>query len=55
MGFPADVSSRMAIGTALGAATLASTSSFDVSELRQQVTSKGGTTAAALDKFKDNE
>jgi len=51
LGFAPEVANRMAIGTALGASTLAANSTTDVVELRQQVTSKGGTTAAALDVF----
>lgn len=39
---------RLAIGTVLGAVKLAETSSDSPSALREKVTSKGGTTAAAL-------
>lgn len=48
MGLDKDTAAKMAIGTALGAAHLASESEFDVSTLRQMVTSKAGTTEAAL-------
>jgi len=51
MGFSPEMASKMAVRTALGAAELASTSNFDVSDLRKQVTSKGGTTEAALKVF----
>lgn len=42
---------KLAIKTALGAALLAQTSDLSPAELRQQVTSKGGTTEAALKVF----
>jgi pyrroline-5-carboxylate reductase len=45
------VARRLAIDTAAGAARLAATSSDDPATLRAQVTSKGGTTAAALAVF----
>lgn len=45
------VARRLAVDTAAGAAKLASTSGDDPATLRQQVTSKGGTTAAALAVF----
>ena len=41
----------LALATLVGAAKLASNSTEDVSVLRERVTSKGGTTAAALDVF----
>jgi pyrroline-5-carboxylate reductase len=47
-GLPADVARRLALETAYGAARLARESSDDPATLRAQVTSKGGTTAAAL-------
>jgi pyrroline-5-carboxylate reductase len=47
-GLPADVARRLAVETAYGAARLARESSDDAATLRAQVTSKGGTTAAAL-------
>ena len=49
LGLPADVASRLALHTALGASTMAVKSDVDVHELRQQVTSSGGTTQAALE------
>lgn len=48
MGLPAALAQRLAIGTFLGAATLAQRSSEPLETLRQGVTSKGGTTHAAL-------
>jgi len=47
-GLPAAAARTLAIATAEGAARLAATSSDDPATLRAQVTSKGGTTAAAL-------
>jgi pyrroline-5-carboxylate reductase len=47
-GLPADVARRLAIETAYGAARMARESTDDAATLRVQVTSKGGTTAAAL-------
>lgn len=41
--------------TALGAATMAIESSVDVSELRRQVTSPGGTTEAAINRMQDED
>jgi len=48
LGFSADDARRLSVGTALGAARLAAQSSEPASVLRERVTSKGGTTAAAL-------
>ncbi|GGE29134.1 pyrroline-5-carboxylate reductase [Agaricicola taiwanensis] len=48
-GLPADLSLMLARQTALGAARLASESNDPPAELRRQVTSPNGTTAAALD------
>lgn len=49
MGLDADVAARLVQQTALGAARMALTSHEDVAQLRQSVTSPGGTTAAAVD------
>ena len=49
LGLDAAAGNRLAIETFLGAAKLAAQSPDDVALLRQRVTSKGGTTAAALD------
>jgi len=51
LGLPAETARLLAIETFLGAAKLAETSSEDVAELRARVTSKGGTTAAAIEVF----
>lgn len=48
MGLAPDVGRRLALQTVLGAATLAAESPEDASALRARVTSKGGTTEAAL-------
>lgn len=48
LGLPAGAANQLAIETMLGAAKLAAQSQDDVSTLRQRVTSKGGTTEAAL-------
>jgi len=47
-GFTADIARLLSTQTALGAATVASHSADDLAALRKQVTSPGGTTAAAL-------
>ena len=47
------IAKELAVQTALGAGLLARNSEFAPAELRQQVTSKGGTTAAALDVFEE--
>lgn len=49
MGLGAELSRRFAIQTFVGASRLAATSGEDPAELRKRVTSKGGTTAAALE------
>ncbi len=51
LGFPAAEAHALAVETFLGAARLAETSQDDVATLRQRVTSKGGTTEAALKSF----
>ncbi len=48
VGLPADASRRLARATMIGAAALMAGSGEDPAELRRQVTSPGGTTAAAL-------
>jgi pyrroline-5-carboxylate reductase len=48
MGLPAATAQQLAIGTFVGASELASASSEPPSVLRERVTSKGGTTYAAL-------
>ncbi len=51
LGLPADVAARLALHTAHGASTLAVKSDADVTELRQRVTTKGGTTEAAMEQL----
>ncbi len=48
LGLPAEVAAKLALYTAYGASTMAVQSDMDVTELRQRVTTKGGTTEAAL-------
>ena len=48
LGLPDDVSKKLAYGTVCGASTLLGQKIADASILRDNVTSKGGTTAAAL-------
>jgi pyrroline-5-carboxylate reductase len=48
LGLPAEAARRLALGTFDGAVKLAVASDEDVATLRARVTSKGGTTAAAL-------
>ncbi|MDY0013271.1 MAG: pyrroline-5-carboxylate reductase [Rhodocyclaceae bacterium] len=48
MGFDGATARKLALGTVLGAARLAAGSPDSPAELREKVTSKGGTTAAAL-------
>jgi pyrroline-5-carboxylate reductase len=55
LGLPKDVSARLAMQTVLGAARLAAQSDKSPAELRTQVTSKGGTTEAALEVFEQEK
>jgi len=48
LGLPAETARQLAYQTVVGAAALAMQSNETPSTLRQKVTSKGGTTAAAL-------
>jgi len=48
-GLPTDVAHRLTLETAFGAAQMARHSTESLAVLREQVTSKGGTTAAALE------
>ncbi|HTE41626.1 MAG TPA: pyrroline-5-carboxylate reductase, partial [Steroidobacteraceae bacterium] len=48
LGLPAEVARRLAIETAYGAGIMAKTATESPATLREQVTSKGGTTEAAL-------
>jgi len=47
-GLPTDIAHQLTLETAFGAAQMARQSSDSLATLREQVTSKGGTTAAAL-------
>jgi pyrroline-5-carboxylate reductase len=51
LGLPAETARLLAVETFLGAARLAEASDETVAELRARVTSKGGTTAAAIEAF----
>jgi pyrroline-5-carboxylate reductase len=51
LGLPPDVSRKLALQTVLGAAKLAAASGESPASLRKNVTSKGGTTEAALEVF----
>ncbi len=51
LGLPGETARLLAIETFLGAARLAESSDDTIAELRARVTSKGGTTAAALEVF----
>lgn len=51
LGLPAETARRLALETFVGAAALAAQSPDPVSVLRERVTSKGGTTEAALKSF----
>lgn len=53
MGLPAEVALELAIGTFVGAARLAQDAGEPPEVLRERVTSKGGTTAAALAALED--
>ena len=55
LGLPADVAKKLALHTVLGAAKLAASSSEPPAVLRQSVTSKGGTTEAALRIFDEEK
>ena len=54
IGLDRQTAKRFVVGTALGAATMASKSEHDPSELRSQVASPGGTTERALATLDDN-
>lgn len=51
LGVPADVARQLVTQTVLGAATMAARPGAEAAALREQVTSPGGTTAAALGVF----
>ena len=51
LGLKPSAAEQLVQKTVLGAATMASTSEMDLASLRQQVTSPGGTTEAAIQRF----
>jgi pyrroline-5-carboxylate reductase len=53
LGLSADISRQLVLQTALGASRMASESEFSAAELRQKVTSKGGTTEQAIRSLQD--
>lgn len=53
MGLPREIAKVLSLQTAYGASKLALDSDVSFKTLRQRVTSKGGTTAAALNRFSD--
>jgi pyrroline-5-carboxylate reductase len=55
LGLPRDTSRKLALQTVLGAAKLAAQSDKTPAELRKQVTSRGGTTEAALKVFEQEK
>jgi pyrroline-5-carboxylate reductase len=55
LGFDATTARQLAVETFIGAARLAEQSSESLSTLRSRVTSKGGTTEAALNAFGAND
>ncbi len=55
MGIPAEAALKLALHTVLGAAKLAAGSEDSPAELRKNVTSKGGTTEAALKMFDEEQ
>ena len=55
LGLPMEISRKLAIETVLGSAKLAAQSAESPAALRERVTSKGGTTEAALEVFEREE
>lgn len=55
LGVPPDVARQLVVQTVLGAATMAARPGADAATLRTQVTSPGGTTAAALGVFDEGD
>ena len=55
MGLDPDVAEQLAVDTCVGAGMLAQQSDQALSKLRENVTSKGGTTAAALERFDSDD
>ena len=54
LGLPAEVAAKLALHTAHGAGALAASSDLDVIELRRLVSTRGGTTEAALEKLESD-
>lgn len=54
LGLNVEQANMLVLQTAYGATKMAKMSTLDIGTLRENVTSKGGTTAAALEVFKDN-
>ena len=55
LGLDKTTASQLSIGTALGAAMMASNTPDSVRKLREQVTSPNGTTQAAIESFQDQD
>lgn len=55
LGLESETATQLVLQTAAGAAAMAQQSSVDVAELRQRVTSKGGTTEQAILSFENNQ
>ncbi|UCB53979.1 MAG: pyrroline-5-carboxylate reductase [Thiotrichales bacterium] len=55
LGLDSDTASTLTLQTALGAARMANESGVNAGELRARVTSKGGTTAAAIASFEHDD
>ena len=55
LGLDSDTASTLTLQTALGAARMANESGINAGELRARVTSKGGTTAAAIASFEHDD
>jgi pyrroline-5-carboxylate reductase len=55
LGLPPEISRKLALHTVLGAARLAASSNESPASLRKNVTSKGGTTEAALRVFDEEK
>lgn len=51
LGLPAEIAAKLSLYTAYGASAMAVQSDLDVTELRQRVTTPGGTTQAALEQL----
>ena len=51
LGLPAEIAAKLALHTAYGASAMAVQSDVDVIELRERVTTPGGTTEAAMKQF----